>query len=164
MIIIDSVSDKVRGILITSKYDLAGNLVDQVTEENVILNQSNQISRDVMLGISSARIASLGVGDLGLTEDDDIVNVPPAQSSDTGLVRSVGSVTAVGASIEYEGFPAIQYTAVLDYNQVNGSGRQLITEYCLLTGDGRAFNKKNRSAIIKTSEFRYTFTWIIQYL
>lgn len=152
------------GIQEITKIDRAGNREVIDPKQNVILLQSSTIMRDLMYDGLGGRIAFMGFGDLNLDESDDLVNIPEALETDTGLIHEVGRVAITKESLIVEGVPAIRYTAFLDYNQLNGSGRQIITEYCLITTDNRAFNKKNRSALIKDSEFAYEFKWTLRFV
>lgn len=164
MRLLDELTGKVVGDISCIRVDLSGARTIEFEEHNVILDQSNEIFRDLMFGVDDARIESMGFGDLGLTSGDDIINVPPAESSDRELVRQVGIKPASMERVLSSGKPAIEYKAILDYQDMNGDGNQIITEYCMITKDGRAFNKKNRAAIVKSSEFRYEFSWTIRFL
>lgn len=159
---IDKVMMPCKGIFSYNKYDKHGNLLESVTDNNVILLLARNILRDLVVGKSDANIGFLGFGDLNRSSDD-YSEPEPAKESDTGLVSELGRVPVVAASTEMDGKPTIIYTAILDYGDLNGTNYQLLSEYCLITNDDRAFNKRNRKPIIKSSEYRYEFKWTIQF-
>lgn len=154
--------DKVSGVLTITGWDRQGNVVESYTDQNVILNNAAEIYRDLVSGLVDARITYLGFGDLGRL-NTDLSPVPNAQNTDPGLVNELGRVTAVPSRITLNNYPCIVYTAILDYGDLNGSTYNMLREYSLITADGRAYNKKNRAPLIKSSEYRYEFKWTLEY-
>lgn len=154
--------DNVHGVLTITGWDRNGNVVETYSDDNVILNNAAEIYRDLVAGVPGAVIATLGVGNLGRS-NTDLSPVPEASSTDKGLVNELGRVTAIPSRITINNYPCTVYTAVLDFGDINGSTFNMLREYSLITLDGRAYNKKNRAPLIKSSEYRYEFKWTLEY-
>lgn len=153
----------VQGIFSYKCYDRSNNLVDSVTEKNVILANAAGIMRDLMAFSTNARITYLGFGNLNRSNSD--TSAPPeASAMDTGLVNELGRVSVSTSTLIVGVNPAILFSAVLDYDQLNGDSYNMISEFSLLTALGLAFNKKNRAPIIKNSSYRYEFEWTIVFV
>ncbi len=159
----DKLPVSLRGIFSYKCYDLSGNLVEDVEVENVILNNAARIIRDLLSGLVDGRIAFMAFGNLNRSNTD--TSTPPeAKATDTGLVNELGRVAAIPTTIDINNNPSIIYSAVLDYGELNGTSYNRISEFALLTADGRALNKKNRTPIIKNSSYRYEFKWTLQFV
>lgn len=161
MKILDKTESGLLGIVKVERIHRDGT-VTIVDEENLVLNRAAEILRNLMFGDNAERISKIHFGDLGLTENDDVKNVPTPSPGETTLVRKLFEKAVSRVRGEYQGHPAIIYTVTLLETEFNGpSGQQLITEYALANDYDKLFTKKNRAAIYKDSESSLKFTWTL---
>lgn len=140
---------------ITLGEDAAVELFD---EQNLVLNQASDVLRDLMFG-DDERISKIYFGDMSLSVNDDTRNVANPELTDTALINKLHEKSLNLTKTTYGGYPAIEYSCVLEKAEFNGSGEQLITEFALVSNGNRLFTRKTRAAIYKDSETRLKFTW-----
>lgn len=152
---------KLKGIFEVQKSVKNGPWKTIVKDHNLVVKKASEILRDLMFGDEKKLIKTILFGDLGLTEDDDLKNVPEPQITDTAMVNQLYSRTLDKEKVTYEGAPAISYSVTLTEEEFNGTGSQLITEFGLIDDLNELFAKKNRAAIYKDNETSLKFIWII---
>ncbi|BES79824.1 hypothetical protein [Yersinia phage vB_Yru_GN1] len=130
-------------------------------EQNLVVNMAANILRDLMFGDDQERIIKMHFGDMNLGPTDDTQNVAAPNLTDTALINKLYEKNVDKSSITRDGHPAIAYSVVLETDEFNGSGSQLITEYALATSTDRIFSRKTRAAVYKDSESSLKFTWTL---
>ena len=131
-------------------------------EQNLVLDQATETLRNLMFGDAAQAITRIKFGDMNLDPAVDNVSTVAAPSvTDTTLVNEVFEKVATSTKVVYSGSPAIQYEVILDANEFNGTGSQLITEYALANASNVIFTRKTRAAIFKDAESTLRFTWTL---
>lgn len=130
-------------------------------EHNLVVNKASVILRDLMFGDTGKLINRMFYGDMGLTEEDDTKNVAQPQPTDTAMINKIYEKAVSKRKVTYQESPAIEYTTILNEDECNGTGSQLITEYGLVNELDELFAKKNRAAIYKDGETSLKFVWTI---
>lgn len=131
-----------------------------VDEKNLVVDQAALILRDLMFE-GDGRITKFHFGDLNLQPTDDIRNVVAPSVGATELVHKIYEKTATKSKIMHNGAYAILYSVVLESEELNGNGEQLITEFALATDAGLIFSVKNRAGIYKDVESSLRFNWTL---
>lgn len=129
--------------------------------QNLVLNGSALILRNLMYNDIDERISKIVFGDMNLTEDDDLKNVEDPDVTDVSLDNKLFEKACTSELTTYNGNPAIIYTTIIEASEFNGSGTQLITEYGLANSYDRLFTRKTRAAIFKDNESSIKFTWTL---
>ena len=169
-----NISDKIVGIL----------KVENLTENKIIFEDKNLIVESAGYLLSSflagkqvSGIKYIAVGDMGLTEKDDLKNVRSPVCTDYKLDNEVFRKEAAITPFEDNYGYGIRYSIILEKDECNGStGEQLITEYALLSdsvysnsdnkdknGRNIMFSRKTKSAIYKNFEISLKITWTIYF-
>lgn len=136
------------GTLEIKVYDKDGNLVQQATERNLIVNGGrNSLAR--LLGGAGAgkQIATIGFGTNGTAAS------PPDSALTGAFVKAVSAVS-------YPQTGAVKFDWLLDYADANGTA---IREFGLIASDGTLFSRKVRDLISKTAEIQIQGSWTIQF-
>ena len=156
--------------------DLSNNKV-LFEDKNLIVEGAGYLFAQFISGKPVSGIKYIAVGDMGLTENDDLKNVRPPACTDYKLDNEVFRKEADVEFFEDNYGFGVTYSIVLEKAECNGSiGKQLITEYGLLsesvyenTGntdkDGRniLFSRKTKSAIFKDYEIKMKISWTIYF-
>lgn len=141
---------------------LAGNpWKTEVFEENLVVNNASVILRDVLYGEDDKIISKIQFGDMNLIETDNLKNVQSPSVTDTSLINKLYEKTVSKKKVNYDGAPAIEYSVVINENEFNGDGSQLITEYALANDYDEIFSIKTRAAVYKDAESSLRFTWTL---
>lgn len=160
MKIVESTSNNIIGIVKAEKL-VDGQWVKLMEENNLVVDNSSTVLRDLMFGDADKTITKMCFGDMNLADSDDVKNVAAPNLADMDLDHQVYEKAVTKAKTSYENSPAIEYSCILEVSESNGVGSQLITEYGLKTGDNNLFSRKTRSGIYKDNESVLKFTWII---
>ena len=130
-------------------------------EFNLVVAQASYILRDLMFGGSEV-ITKIEFGDMGLNpQTDDLRNVDDPNIADTELTNKLYEKAITKSVVDYGSHPAIKYEVILEREEFNGSGEQLITEFALATDNNRIFTRKTRASIFKDNETSFKFTWYL---
>jgi len=146
-------------------------------DKNLILNGAAFLMSQFLFGNQVEGIKYIAVGDMGLTENDNVRDVRPPVCTDYKLDNEVFRKEVDSEYFEDNYGYGIKYSIVIEKDECNGStGKQLITEYGLLSGsiykdeknedkNGRniLFSRKTRAGIYKDYEMRLKITWIIYF-
>lgn len=128
---------------------------------NLVVSLASYILRDLMFD-GAERIDSIHFGDMGLDPAvDNVRDVDSPLLGDIALANKLYEKPVTKSVTDYGGHPAIEYVAILDKTEFNGSGEQLITEFALATSADRIFTRKTRAAIYKDNETTFRFTWFL---
>jgi hypothetical protein len=146
-------------------------------DKNLIVEGAGYLLASFMAGEDVKGVKYIGIGDMNLTEKDDLKNVRPPVCVDYELDNEVYRKEADITPFEDDYGFGIKYSIIIDKDECNGSdGKQLITEYGLFsesvyknTGnsdkDGKniLFSRKTKSAIYKDFEMKLKLTWTIYF-
>jgi len=158
--------------------------VENITENKILFEEKNLIVEGAGYLLSSfvagqplEGIKYIAVGDMNLSENDDLKNVRPPSCTDYKLENEVFRKEATIENFEDDYGYGTRFTIILEKNECNGSeGKQLITEYGLLSSstysntgnsdkDGKniLFSRKTKSAIYKDYEMALKISWTIYF-
>jgi hypothetical protein len=166
--------DQITGIL--KVEDLTNNKII-FEDKNLIVEGAGYLLASFIGGKDISGIKYIAVGDMNLTEKDDLKNVRPPACTDYKLDNEVFRKEADIEPFEDGYGYGVRYSIVLNKDECNGSdGKQLLTEYGLLSSsvyentgnsdkDGRniLFSRKTKSAIYKDYEMKLKITWTIYF-
>lgn len=156
----DNQTVPVEGLFSVTKIDKEGNETVLVEEKNLVVNQAATILRDLMFdGVD--KISKFQFGDLGLLPTDNTRDVAVPVATAVSLVNKLYEKDAVKSKVVHNLSPAILYTVILEHEEFNGTGSQLITEFSLATEAGLMFSVKNRAGIYKDAESSLRFNWTL---
>lgn len=133
-------------------------------EHNLVVENATRIIRDMIFNGGSGTVESvkkMQFGDCKMDPKGNVSTVDQPKSSDTSLINKVYEKDISQALTTKDGKPSITYTVTLGYDECNGGGTQLITEYGLSTSTGKLFARKTRAGIFKSTETSLDFTWTV---
>ena len=140
--------NKATGILSVRVYDKNDNLIEELSEQNLIVNVGKQ-SLAILLsaGTTTKKVTKIGFGTSGTA----------AASGDTALtssfVKDLDGYT-------YPDSTSVLFSWSLAYSEANGKA---IQEFGLISLDNSLFARRVRSVINKTVDLRLEGTWKIQF-
>lgn len=156
----DNQNKPIEGLFSVTRIKKDGTEELLVEEKNLVVNQASLILRDLMFdGID--KIAKFQFGDLGLLPTDNTRDVAAPVATATSLVNPLYEKAAVKSKVVHNLSPSILYTVILEPEEFNGTGSQLITEFSLATESGLMFSVKNRAGIYKDAESSLRFNWTL---
>lgn len=150
-----------EGFLRVERILKDGTSVQLGEEQNLVVNMAATILRDLMFGDDQERIIKMHFGDMKLIATSDTQNVAGPSVSDTALINKLYEKNVEKAITTRDNNPAIAYSVVLEADEFNGTGTQLITEYALATSSDKIFSRKTRAAVYKDPESSLKFTWTL---
>lgn len=150
-----------EGFLRVDRILKDGTVVQLGEEQNLVVNMAATILRDLMFGNDQERIIKMHFGDMKLKDTDDTKNVAGPSVSDTALINKLYEKNVDKAITTRDNNPAIAYSVVLEADEFNGTGSQMITEYALATSSDKIFSRKTRAAVYKDAESSLKFTWTL---
>lgn len=137
-----------KGIVTVKVFDIDENLIEETTEENLIVNSGKK---------NICRLLS-GSG----TASDYVVNTIGFGTSSIDSEETTSALTdAFEKALDGFTFPddkSIRFTWTLDYDEANGKD---IAELGLLCENGDLFSRKNRNVIEKSDQLMLTGSWTI---
>ena len=144
-------------------------------DKNLIVNGAGYILSQFIANMNVEGIKYIAVGDMNMTDSDSDVRPPSCNDYklDNEVYRKEVDIETFEDNFGY----GINFSIILQKNECNGeSGRQLITEYGLLSSsiyqntgnddkDGRniLFSRKTKSPIYKDYEISLKITWTIYF-
>lgn len=131
------------GIFTIRVLDRSGNVIEEATEKNLIVNAGyNNLARLLGGDVTNRSVNRIGFGEdaTAPTEADTALTVPVYKT-----------VTA-----SYPATGEVSFAWVLDYSEANG---KTIREFGLVSTNNNLFSRKVRSAIDKTSDIRLEGAW-----
>ena len=129
-------------------------------EKNLIVDSYFNIIVGLFSGDTNKQISSLALGDGGVV--NGILQSPSL--SDTTLYSQVFQKDTIeNISIESILDKYISYNFIIEKNESNGTGAQVISEIGLKSVDGTLFARKCFSEIVKTSEKILYIEWRLQW-
>lgn len=137
-----------KGIVNVKVFDISGNLIEETTEENMIVNSGKRNLCRLLSGEGSASnrvVNKIGFG----TDGSDSV------ATTTALTDSFVKALSVKT------FPddkSVRWSWTLEYSEANGKD---ISEIGLICQNGDLFSRKHRNVIEKTDQLKLTGSWTI---
>jgi hypothetical protein len=169
-----SLNENIFGIL--KVEDITNNKI-LFEDKNLIVDGAGYLFSQFLSGVEVTGIKYIALGDMGLTENDDLKNVRPPVCTDYKLDNEVYRKEVSVEPFEDDYGYGINYSIILEKDECNGStGKQLIAEYGLLSdslynntinedknGRNILFSRKTKSAIYKDYEIRMKISWTIYF-
>lgn len=136
----------------------------------MIVDDGRKVLTHLLASADAAyKVSSISLGTKGheLTTGDILTPVPPLVS-DTNLIDLATVFQKdIGTNFTYQGFnpndTSVQFQAVLEKAEANGTGTIAYTEAGLFTTNGLMFARETFPAIVKNANRRITFQWVIQF-
>lgn len=139
---------KIEGTFRLRVIDLAGAVLHDITEKNLVVNGGRNSAARLLGGAgTNKQVTQIGFG----------TNATAASAPDSALTGAF--VKDIDAA-SYPQTGAVQFDWVLDYAEANGLA---IREFGLLSADDTLFSRKVRDLITKTVDIRLEGSWTIQY-
>lgn len=161
----DEINFPFEGRVTVKQVDVAGNLISE-QKFNLVVSQARTVLRDLLFSADvNDTITKIQLGDLGLTLNSNLTNLPAPTVGQTTLINPFFSKTANSRSTSIiDGRAAISLNFVILANEANDPNptvnTKLIAELGLQTQGNRLFAVLNK-AIIKTRESGLDITWDI---
>ena len=133
------------GTLRLTAYDKAGAILWCEAGKNLIVTTGYRALFEALAGVQGSAITKVAVG----------TNAIAPTETDTQITNST---TLAIQSVEYPNDKQVRFNFVIGYNDAVGKA---ITEFGLLTNDGRLFSRKTRAAIDKTQYMSIVGQWDI---
>lgn len=124
------------GILHLSAYNEDGRLMWEMHEKNLIVNTGYTAVLEALAGVAAAAITRIGIGTNGTAPEptDTELTAPFLLDIET---------------IEYPTPTSVRFNFRIGYSEANGMN---ISEFGLITADGRLFSRRSRVTPIEKSE------------
>jgi len=157
-----------KGTLIFRIYK-KGKLVDQFSDENIVVIQSREFVRNLAFGDTDNLITKLKIGDMNKTLSSDCSNLEQPKASDTDLINTFFSKEYKSKIkiTDENGYPAIKFSFVITENEANDNtnpdfNRKLWCEFGLADKNDNIWTRKVKP-IIKDNETRIEIDYILSF-